>query len=118
MKRFEYLHTINLVFYSLTLALYLTILLGMYAQVVLGAVQIILAFVLLAHWKKLYAKSQRLLNVYLFIVLVYGTYMAYFTPSFNDAISILLFFIIPMIIATYFVYVTHQIQQLQNKELQ
>ncbi len=117
MKRFENIHNINLIVYAITLTLYITIIYGMLSQMVLGAVQVILAFVLLGNWKKLFAKSQTLISIYFLIVLIYGfTFMLSYGYFKYDYMSMISIFIIPMAIATYFVYVTHQIKQIQNSD--
>ena len=103
------IHNINKWSYIVTLILYLTLFLGMYAQVALGIVQIILALVIFTKWNEMNIFNKRYLIIYWIIVLIYGAsyiMVNYYDWDVNFAICLL---VIPMIIATYFVYTTNEI---------
>jgi len=113
MGRFNYIYKTNLFFYSITLILFISIFLffiGLMAQMVLGAVQVVLALILLLNWNKLDTKSCLMLNIYLLSLIVYGFVFLYtgFTP---------LMLFIAMVMATYFLFVTYQIKQIQYTKL-
>ena len=111
------LHYINCFFYLLTLMPYLTVIyafIGMYAQFILGIAQILLAILVLFHKKKLNRIIKKHISNYwiatltnLLVILI--LFKTNFTN--NETITILFLFIIPMLIASYFVYITYLIQK-------
>lgn len=114
------LHYINCFFYVLTLAPYATIyyfFFGMYAQLALGVVQLLLALIILLGINKHNKTIKRhianywimtLLNL-LIILIIHKTNLIN-----NGALTISFVFVSPMLIASYFVYITHLIQKQQS----
>ncbi len=111
------LHYINCSFYALAVIPYITIycvMYGMYAQFLLGVYQVILALVLFTFFKKFNNEIKKHLRNYgiltlgilSLIFLISKTYQ-----SGNDPILVVFVFIIPMLIASYFVYITYLIQK-------
>jgi len=114
MERFNYIHKTNLFFYSITLILFISIFLffiGLMAQIVLGTVQVVLALILLLNWNKLDTKSCLMLNIYLLSLIVYG-FVVFLYTGFTP-----LMLFIAMGMATYFLFVTYQIKQIQYTKL-
>lgn len=108
----KYLHLLNVWSYTITLLLYLTFYFGLIAQFVLGIIQLIIFIYLLFNIKKFSKKLKNKLFMYLAMVLAYAA-AAYFMASFktfND-LYILVWTLAPMLIATYFVYITYQIKK-------
>ncbi len=111
------LHYINCFFYLITIIPYLTIyyaMVGMYVQFILGFVQIIIAIILLFYTKKynknikehiLYYWSSVLVILFIILALSKSNNIG------NDIIQIAFIIIIPMLIASYFVYITYLIQK-------
>ena len=99
-----------------TLLLYLTIFLGLYAQIVLGFFQVIVALVLLGFLGKLSKKLTKHLIVYWIIVLLYGLLYLLEVKIFNIMGDLWWFVIVvvPMSIAGYFTYV---LESLKKNEL-
>ncbi|WP_405205345.1 hypothetical protein [Aquimarina sp. LLG6339-5] len=108
------IHSINKWSFIITLILYTTVIGGLLAQMALGVIQVVLGVIILFHWKKLSTKTKRHLLMYWFIVLTYGLLWA--TNMFNTWKTssmvmdpyILFICIIPMLIASYSVYITYQ----------
>lgn len=103
------IHIINKIATGATLLLYLTLIGGMYAQIVLGPLQLILAaIVTLLYYKKLDTIRKGLLLRYWMAAAIalalFG--MSWMYRDSMDLIIIVPVFIIPMIVACYFVYVT------------
>ncbi len=106
------LHYINLVSFTITLLLYITIFYGMIAQVFLGTIQVILALILLLYWKTLKSRQKKLLAVYAFVAILYG--LLWLTDIVNTDFAIAFITVIPMSIAAYFLYITAQIKKINN----
>ena len=103
------IYKINKWSYIITLALYLTLFLGMYAQIALGAIQIILALIISVKWKKLDTNSKTKMLNYLVVILMYGFLLLVIDFENIAGLLIILLFVLPMLIATYFVYITYKI---------
>lgn len=109
------IHTINKWAYCITLVLYLTLYLGLIAQIILGAIQIILAIFLLIRYRKDDA-AKDMLSLYAILTLFY------FLVSFtliksnvdNHLIAYLFMMILPMSIGGYFLFVTSQLNKKYN----
>jgi uncharacterized protein YqjF (DUF2071 family) len=107
---FKTLHIINKVTFFTTLILYFTLILGMYFQMVLGAIQLIIALVLVIKFRELNKNSKKYLLTYWFLVtisilLIYLN--IFFNSDFgNSVLTLIIIFIIPMCIATYFYFLT------------
>ena len=111
------LHYINLIFYTITIILYATIyfvIYGLYAQFFLGIIQVIIAFTLL-FYKKNFNEiiKKHFLNYWILVLVTLVAIAALSIKSnfSNSFIYITILFIIPMLIATYFVYITYLIQK-------
>ncbi|WP_108866646.1 hypothetical protein [Aquimarina aquimarini] len=102
------IHIINKWSFILTLLLYLTIYLGLIAQIFLGGIQIILASILLFYWKKFDKEQKKHLITYSCLVMLYG--LIFLTSVAISDFALLYLVIAPMSIAGYFVYVTYQIK--------
>lgn len=108
-------HLFNKWIYILTLVLYLTIYLGLIAQIILGILQVILAiYLLIRGWKN--TEIKEMLSLYFILISVY--FLSSFTLlkyEIGNEIMVYLFgMILPMSIASYFVYITSQIHKKHN----
>ena len=109
MKTFKTLHTTNKIFFFTTLVLYFTLYLGMIFQIVLGVTQILLAIFLLINFSKLNKTTKNRIKSYWIFVLI-STIAMYFNHKYgNDIGNFIFIFLIPMLIATYFYYLTANI---------
>ena len=107
------LHKINFFALAITLALYLTVFLGMYAQIILGPLQLLLALIVsFKYYKNLNKTLKNYLLAY-WITAAISLIIAYlsWTHSTANDYIIITVFVIPMLIACYFVYVTYKITQ-------
>ena len=102
------IHLINQIVFIGTCVLYLTIYLGMIAQMVLGFTQVILALSYLITWKELPKSIQSHLKNYYTLILVYGlgVAIANYLKMDNEIVIIGGLFVIPMCIAGYFFKIT------------
>ena len=105
------LYQFNKICLIITGILYLTILLGLYAQVVLGGIQILSALGLAFFWSKFNSKHKKQFTLYWMLVFTYGLGW-YFKIDLNNLwwIGIIL---IPMSIAVYFVWFLNNIKSLK-----
>ncbi|WP_378177963.1 hypothetical protein [Aquimarina sp. SS2-1] len=109
------IHNINKWSFIITLLLYATVYFGLLAQILLGFIQVVLAIIVSLNWKNLNRKVKHLLFIYWGLIPTYGA--LWLTNAFNtnnDIILILLFCLIPMSIAAYFVYITYEIKKYQQ----
>lgn len=107
------LHKINFFALAITLALYLTVFLGMYAQIVLGPLQLLIALIVsFNYYKKLDKTLKNHLLAY-WLTAAVSLIIAYLSWTHNTASDyvIITIFVIPMLIACYFVYLTYKITQ-------
>lgn len=97
------LYQFNKICLIITLVLYLTIIFGLYAQIVLGGIQILSALSLLFLWHRFNKSDKKKLLIYWLLVSIYGVGWL-LKVDFNNFwwLSII---IIPMSIATYFVFI-------------
>lgn len=110
MKRF--LYYLNLIVYVLTLVLYLTILGGLYAQIALGAIQLLTGLIIFFFWKSYTPKIKKQLTYYWAIVAVYGSCWLVDWDDFGgDLFFIIAIILIPITIASYFMYVLNTIHK-------
>ncbi len=105
--KIKYIHTINKVSLLITLICYLGLYLGAIVQIGLGFIQILLALILLVKWQLLVDKTKTLVAVYWFLVLIYGSVYLFFEGNLN--LGLIYWIFIPLVIAGYFVFVTHKI---------
>jgi ABC-type multidrug transport system permease subunit len=112
---------INKFSYIVTLFLYLTVIFGLYAQIALGAVQILIALYISFNIESLTKKMKyQIINYWIYVAL----YSAFATAFFNDWIDIndnnllliITIIIIPMSIATYFTITLNKITKQNEKQ--
>jgi len=115
------IHNINKWSFIITLLLYLTLIGGLLAQILLGFIQVILAIIVILEWKKHTPKIKSHLISYFTLVTIYGVlWLLGIAETFYNSNSMVLdphiiyLCIIPMSIASYFVYVTYKIKQLHT----
>ncbi|AUC75499.1 hypothetical protein [Olleya sp. Bg11-27] len=112
------IYLINKIALITTLILYLTIFLGLYAQIVLGTLQVISALGLLFIWNKLSIKNKKELLVYWLLTITYGLGWLATDNINNGFIVVFLIIIIPISIAIYFVTILHSItKKLHEKHI-
>lgn len=106
----KFIYYTNNTVYSITLLLYLTIIFGMYMQILLGIVQLLLFFTLLFNYKKFSEKMKSHLIIYGMLT---GGYLLWFFSGLHLQDSLMLFLItlVPMSIASYFTYIVYQLKQ-------
>lgn len=105
------LHTINLFALIITFLLYVTLFLGMYAQIILGPIQLISALTITVLWyKKLSPQLKILMQIYwtLALIALIAAILTWF-EYISSYLIIPLVFVVPMLIACYFVCTTHKI---------
>nr|WP_321224949.1 hypothetical protein [uncultured Psychroserpens sp.] len=111
------IYNINKVIFIITLVLYFTVVGGMLSQVILGALQIISAIILLLSWGKFSKKTKEHLSIYWVIIGVYGICWIFWLHNWDTinefAIVIATVMVIPMVIATYFLYILNSIKHLK-----
>lgn len=109
------LHFTNLTTFIITIALFASIhfiMYGMIASIFLGALQLLFGIILVVYYKDLSVKHQNYLKGYWAIVIVNITAIIIISEiDVNYFYGILIVQIIPMIIASYFVFITYQIQK-------
>lgn len=114
------LHNINKWSYGITLLLYITIIYGMIAQIALGGIQVILALILFSRYQRLDEKTKRLLLVYAALTLLYllvFTLWDYLRVPNNDFIEITGITVLPMGLATFFVFITHKLRLKEKRNV-
>ncbi|WP_020213471.1 hypothetical protein [Flavobacterium rivuli] len=118
------LHKINKISLITTLILYgavVTIYLAMMAQIALGFIQIMLAIaVTRIYYGELPNRLRNLLHIYWISAITNGVTIGWLTNTdhyvFSNAITVAAYFIAPICIAAYFVYVTYKIKKHLNKQ--
>lgn len=103
------LYQLNKIALIITAFLYLTIVFGLYAQIVLGGIQLLSALSLSFMWSTFNLKHRKQLIVYWAIVIIYG-FGWYLNIELTDQWWIIGIIIIPMTIATYFVWVLRNLK--------
>lgn len=112
------IYIINKVLLIATIVLYATLYLGLYAQVVLGVIQIISAFLLLFFWNDLQKEHKKMLLLYYTLVVIYGV-ACLINWNVDNEMLIFLFglILIPMGMAVYFTILLHKIaKQLKTQK--
>lgn len=108
-------YTFNVVLWSyiVTLLLYITVLLGMIAQLFLGIIHLMVAAYLYLNYQRLETPDRQRLNFYMALVVFYFLGLGLnesWEMDQNDAVLVTYLFIIPMLIGAYFVWVVHKIR--------
>jgi uncharacterized protein YqjF (DUF2071 family) len=109
MTLFDKLHKINKVFYFTTLGLYLFIYFGMLFQIILGIVQITIGVILLVKMKELSKEKKKQIYIYWILVAIAVFLILTYSVLGNDKANFITLFLIPMLIATYFYFLTANI---------
>lgn len=106
---FTTLHKINKIFYFTTLVLYLLIYFGMLFQIVLGIVQITIGIILLTKMKELSKEKKR--KILLYWLLVFTAFILILCSYTLENVlgNFVIIFLFPMLIATYFYFLTANI---------
>lgn len=106
------IHYLNCLLYLITIVPYISFyyyLYGLYAQILLGPVQLILAAILLFNKNKLSVITKKHLNNYWIAVIlniVFIGVLYIFKENAHMVFPLIILFIIPMVIASYFIYIT------------
>ena len=106
--------------YFITILLYLSVILGLYAQLFLGFIHVIVMLLLYLQYNELAEQSRRKLNYYSITVLVYFGLMPVFASLFPELSMLLGFYyltIVPMSIGGYFVYILYHFMRFENNEI-
>lgn len=106
------IYIINSIATWTTILLYISIFFGMYAQIVLGPLQLILAIIISIIYFKKVDQNHKNLMLYYWAAAVFALVMAGFawsTDFDNVALTLICLFIIPMSVACYFLYVTKKL---------
>ncbi|WP_431123203.1 hypothetical protein [Flagellimonas flava] len=108
------LYRFNLVVYITTLLLHLTIFYGLLAQILLGVLQVASSFALLFAYPRFKPQGINHLTNYYIVVVLYGL-AAIAPPLFNenldDYLAIVMYMVLPMAIASYFIWITYRYYQ-------
>ena len=111
------LHYINLTAFLITFGLYASIhfvIYGMIASLCLGVIQLFLGIILVVYSKEFSKKHQNDLKIYWILAILNIMALIIISETrfgINSYYTATLTFIIPMFIASYFVYLTYQIQK-------
>lgn len=114
MKYFNTVTLLNRVIFGITLVLYLTVIFGLYAQIVLGAYQVLIAVTLLFFMRRISIKNQKLLAIYWFLVISYGLLWLFDCFRNLNGLWVITFIVIPLGIAGYFTFI---LESLKTKKL-
>ena len=99
MKYLNSMVNLNRVFMGITFLLYTTFYLGVLFQIALGACQVIISLVLLFHRDNLTVNAKENLLIYWKAILLFGICCLVNSFYQNNVFSIILYLVIPMIIA-------------------
>ncbi|MEM6720448.1 MAG: hypothetical protein AAF611_14070 [Bacteroidota bacterium] len=108
----KFIYYTNNIVYSSTIVLYLTLVLfvlGMYMQILLGIIQILLFFVLLFNYDKFSKNIQNHLVTYGILTLVFLLWFFNFYKYTDFGMPIII--LGPMSLGTYFTYIVYQLKQ-------
>lgn len=108
------LYIVNKVILIMTGVLYLTLIFGLYSQIVLGIIQVLSSIILLFYWKRIEQKLKNKLYKYWIIISVYGLL---WIVDWNASIELYVFVFgviaIPLCIAVYFLSILNKIYKTQ-----
>lgn len=98
------LYGINYGWFFITVVLYITIYLGLFAQIALGGIQVISSFLIIYYWNVLEKREkEKLINYWVVTILYLLAYWFLDWDSFRGLLSIVLcIVIVPICIAIYF----------------
>ncbi|WP_299890192.1 hypothetical protein [uncultured Lacinutrix sp.] len=101
----KYLNNINLFIIITTAILYLTVILGLYAQVVLGVTQVLTSLILIFYWKSTSKKNKnKLFNYWSFVVIYWIGWLIPWPNSLENTFGFVIgLIIIPLSISVYFI---------------
>ncbi len=105
------IHSINKWSFILTLLLYTTVIGGLLTQILLGCIQFILALTIVSSWKKLDVTSKKLITTYWILFISYWITYKILDLYLENTSWFIFFILIPMCIASYFVYATYRIKK-------
>ena len=112
MKYIKFLTYLNRFIFGATIILYATFFFGLFAQIVLGGYQILLAFILLLYYKKIQKYRFKQLIIYWSISLIYGCLWFFKRYDFDTNFSDLIFYILlPLGIASYFTFILESLKE-------
>lgn len=115
MKYINILKKLNRALIVATIVMYVTIYFGLLIQIVLGAYQLLLAFVLLFFMKSFSKKGKNKLLIYWAVVLLYGTVWLFNIDVGLEAyLGVIFYIILPMIIALYFSFFLESLDKKEN----
>ncbi|MGV6830846.1 MAG: hypothetical protein ACWA5P_04675 [bacterium] len=110
------LYNINKYALVITLVLYLTIFLGLYAQIVLGIIQVLTSLILILAWKEIDKNLRKQLIIYWSISVLYGLFWNLdWHQSNNTFLVISSLMVFPMSIAIYFFYILNSIKKTNHE---
>lgn len=95
----------------ITLLLYTTFILGLYAQIILGAFQILTGIVLLFFIKNFSKENKNRLSIYWCLTIGYGLTWLTSLLDFLDSLWVVLLIILPLSIASYFTFILESIKK-------
>lgn len=99
----------------MTVMLYATFILGLYAQIILGAFQVVSFLILLLFIKHFQKSEKKMLLIYFIVTVSFflGWYLIseVFSLPLDDYLGMALLIFIPISIATYFTYILGQLKQ-------
>src|SRR5687767_956089 len=104
--------------YLVTLLLYATIILGMLAQVALGAIHLLSAIYVYTRYRALEKGHRISLNIYSFLVVIYFVGLSTldnWSSRTDDTIRMTYLFVIPMLIGAYYVALVYQFRNIDKK---
>ena len=109
------LYNLNKIVIISTVVLYVTLIFGLYAQIVLGATQVLSALILFLFWKNFNNKTKEQLYIYWTLVIIYGVFWLIDLDAFNETFIIIFgIMVIPMAIAGYFYYIINSIKDFKK----
>jgi len=109
--KMKIIYYINKIILLLTAILYITIFYGLYAQIVLGFIQVLSSLILLFFWKRINKKQKVKIYIYWILITIYGLcWLAQIGNHFNTFMWVLGLIIIPLSLSIYFFTILNQIK--------
>ena len=108
------IYYINKFALTITLVLYLTVFYGLFAQIALGAIQLLSALILFIYWKKFDSSTKKRIKYYWVAVIIYGLLWLLDWTFVNELLVLIIGVILfPMLIASYFINTLNYIKNLK-----